>query len=154
MPNSKPPHNKIRWTPWMLSYLKRHFATTLNEEMAGLLGVSLRTVNRKAKELGLEKNSEWLQAIWAERRLMANAVVRLAGGNSGTFKKGEHRNPAGEFKPGHKASEESRRKAAHGASRYWRAHPRESRERGLKGWQTRRERYGMNGLKKYLYGNE
>ena len=32
----------------------------VNEELAGILGVSQRTLIRKARELGLEKNSQWL----------------------------------------------------------------------------------------------
>lgn len=50
----------ILWTGNMLSDLKRHYATTKNKELADLLGVSMRTVNRKAKELGLEKDKAWL----------------------------------------------------------------------------------------------
>lgn len=50
----------ILWTGNMLSDLKRHYATTKNKELADLLGVSIRTINRKAKELGLEKDKAWM----------------------------------------------------------------------------------------------
>ena len=44
----------------MLSDLKRHYATTKNKDLTDLLGVSMRTINRKAKELGLEKDKAWM----------------------------------------------------------------------------------------------
>lgn len=48
----------IHWTPQMIADLRRWFPTTLNEELAGILGVSQRTMIRKARELGLQKNPE------------------------------------------------------------------------------------------------
>lgn len=50
----------ILWTGNMISDLKRYYATTKNKDLADLLGVSMRTINRKAKELGLEKDRAWL----------------------------------------------------------------------------------------------
>lgn len=43
----------------MISELKRYFPTTKNKELAELIGVSERTIVRKARELGLEKDAEW-----------------------------------------------------------------------------------------------
>ena len=39
---------RIFWSKAMIDYLRRHFATTLNDELAGCLGVSRRTMIRKA----------------------------------------------------------------------------------------------------------
>lgn len=49
---------RIYWSGDMLSLIRREFPTTLNEELAGMLGVSPRTLARKAKELGLTKDPQ------------------------------------------------------------------------------------------------
>ena len=54
---------RIFWNTQMLDYLRRHFSTTLNEDLADYLGVSLRTMIRKARELGLRKDPRWLSEI-------------------------------------------------------------------------------------------
>lgn len=92
---------RIFWNKQMTDFLKTHFATSLNEDLAGCLGVSQRTVIRKARELGLKKDKTWLDGIWNERRLMANAEAKRLG-YPGTFKKGQHPSPATEFKKGQK----------------------------------------------------
>lgn len=51
---------RIYWSPNMLSELKRYFPTSPNKEVAELLGVSERTMQRKAKELGLTKNKRYI----------------------------------------------------------------------------------------------
>lgn len=56
----------IYWTGNMISDLKRHYATTKNKELADLLGVSMRTINRKAKELGLVKDEAWMVEVATE----------------------------------------------------------------------------------------
>ena len=98
-------HYAVRfyWSPQMLADLKRHFPTTRNEECAEMLGVSVRTLVRKAREVGVEKDPQWLHGIWNHNRLMGQATTRLHG-NRGAFKKGFHSNPAGEFKKGHVSS--------------------------------------------------
>lgn len=50
----------IYWTGNMISDLKRNYANTKNKDLAELLGVSMRTINRKAKELGLVKDKAWM----------------------------------------------------------------------------------------------
>lgn len=77
----------IYWTPQMIADLKRYFPTTLNEELAGILNVSQRTLTRKARELGLAKDTGWLRAIWEERRLMAHVESKRLG-YPGSFQKG------------------------------------------------------------------
>lgn len=69
----------IYWTGQMLSDLKRFYPTTLNEELAEILMVSHRTLTRKARELGLTKDREWLRKIWEERRMLACAKSKQLG---------------------------------------------------------------------------
>ena len=78
---------RIYWSPQMLSDLKRLFPTTSNSECAAILGVSLRTVVRKAREIGLEKDSTWLQEVWNYNLQTASAVGKSLG-YPGCFKKG------------------------------------------------------------------
>lgn len=128
---------RIFWNANMLEYLRRHYPTTLNEELAEILGVSSRTMIRKARELGLEKNPEWLAAVWEERRRLAHAANKKKG-NPGGFKKGQHANPAGEFKPGHTCSDEQKRKQGASMRRWYRLHPAKASVKALKAWETRR----------------
>lgn len=78
---------RIFWSPSMTSYLQKHFPTTKNQELAEALGVSPRTMIRKARELGLEKNPQWLQGVWDDHRLMAHVESKRKG-YPGTFKPG------------------------------------------------------------------
>jgi hypothetical protein len=128
----------IFWNKDMLDYLRRHYPTTLNEELAGILGVSPRTMIRKARQLGLQKDKTWLASVWEERRLMAHAASKLKG-NPGAFKKGEHRNPDGEFKTGHRLPEEQQRKRAESMKQWHRRHPLAARKNAMKAWATRRK---------------
>lgn len=86
---------RIYWSGDMLSLLRREFPTTINEELAGMLGVSLRTMIRKARELGLTKDPKWLADVWNERRFWAHVMSKKKG-YPGCFKPGnqigkEHR---------------------------------------------------------------
>ena len=78
---------RIYWTGDMLSILRRYFADTKTEEVSGMLGVSHRTVIRKARELDLEKSPSFLRRVWDENRLLAHVSNRKSG-NSGQIKKG------------------------------------------------------------------
>lgn len=130
---------RIFWSKDMLDYLKRHYATTLNEELAGCLGVSPRTMIRKARELGLEKDGAWMRHICEERRLLALSASKKKG-NLGYFKKGVRYNPDGEFKKGRTESEESKAKRIEGLKRWCRLHPDKVSERSRKIWETRRKK--------------
>lgn len=77
----------IFWNVDMIDTLKRYFSTTLNDELSGMIGVSPRTMIRKARELGLEKNKVWLYNVWNERRKWAQIASRRKG-YPGTFKPG------------------------------------------------------------------
>lgn len=90
----------------MLDDLRRMFPDTLNEELAGFLGVSQRTMIRKARELGLQKDPAWLANVWEERRKWAH-MASAAKGYPGGLKKGQHSNQSGEFKKGHTPTPET-----------------------------------------------
>lgn len=127
----------IFWSAQMIDYLRRHFPVTLNEELAGCLGVSVRTMIRKARELGMKKDPQWLASVWSENRLLAHSVSKRRG-YPGGFKKGQHANPEGEFKTGEAHSEETKRKRVESLKRWYKRHPKEARAKAIKAWETRR----------------
>lgn len=90
---------KIRWTYDMLYMLRKYFPCTDTNEVADMCGVSLRTVWRKAVELGLKKDPRWIE----EKNKRAQFYARLANmhNNRGRFRKGIRNNPDGEYKKGH-----------------------------------------------------
>lgn len=87
----------IHWTRYMLERLERNYATTKNDELAIDLDVSVRTLIRKARELGLVKDKAWMQAH-ARANCKVMSIVNRHCRNSGMFKKGQHASPATEFK--------------------------------------------------------
>lgn len=126
---------RIHWSTEMLDYLRRHFPTSLNEELAECLGVSMRTMVRKARELGLKKDPTWLHKVWDERRTMARVISKRKG-YPGCFVKGQH--SCTEFKPGYIPSEESRAKRSESLKRWYLLNPLKAREKARKAWETRR----------------
>ena len=50
----------IEWTDEMVDIITSKFATSFNRDLADELGVSMRTMIRKARELGLEKEPGFL----------------------------------------------------------------------------------------------
>jgi hypothetical protein len=71
----------------MLSLLERYYPTTKNEEVAEIIGVSSRTLIRKARELGLSKDPDWLKGIYNFNRRDAQAESKRRG-YPGAFKLG------------------------------------------------------------------
>ena len=51
----------IVWTENMLDLLKTYYPTMTNLSLSRLIGVSMRTLTRKASELGLEKAPDFLE---------------------------------------------------------------------------------------------
>ena len=103
----------IVWTPRMLKLLQDYFPTMFNKPLAKWIGVSERSLIRKARELGLNKVDGFLDKRRADiQDLAADALRRgyRSGRITGGFQKGVHNNPAGEFKPGHKESPETKAK--------------------------------------------
>lgn len=90
---------KITFTDEQRDWLIAHFSTTLNKDCADHLGVSMRTMIRFARELGLEKDKEWLHGVFVERCTMMAEANRGEGNHGKTnllkygkqyrFKKGE-----------------------------------------------------------------
>lgn len=78
---------RIYWTGDMISILRRYFPNTKTEEVAEMIGVSPRTVIRKARELGLRKDLEFVQQVWNENRMLAQASNKIHGIKN-TFQKG------------------------------------------------------------------
>lgn len=130
---------RIFWNRMMLDYLRRSFATTLNQELANWLGVSVRTMLRKARELGLEKDAAWLKKVYKDRLKMA-LMVNRAKGYPGRIKKGEHIGLEYEYKPGRVAPPEERKLAAEKSKTFWRRNPRAAHLRAVKAWETRRKK--------------
>lgn len=64
----------IEWTPDMLRILKMKFAKTFNAELADQLRVSPRTLIRKARELQLVKEPDFLE----KRRSTISKMARAA----------------------------------------------------------------------------
>lgn len=88
---------RILWSANMISMLKRYFPITRNEEVAELIGVSPRTIVRKARELGLEKDSNWLKDVWNYNRMDAQAASKRKG-YPGAFKPGNRVGEKRQFK--------------------------------------------------------
>lgn len=130
---------RIFWSKAMIGYLRRHYPTTINEELAGCLGVSKTTLARKARELNLEKDPAWLAAVYDERRRMGQEVTRRKG-NSGQFRKGRRANPEGEFGRRPPLTDEQKRKRSESLRRWYLQHPGEARTKAVKAAATRRER--------------
>lgn len=88
----------VYWTDQMLSMLKKYYSNTRNEEIAGILGMGVRTVIRKARQLGLVKDPAWMRA-------MSQAHVKMTvyyqnPTNNGRFQKG-HAPTGCQYQKGH-----------------------------------------------------
>lgn len=70
---------RIYWTGDMISILQRYFPNTKNEEVAEMIGVSVRTMIRKARELNLEKSPVFITRVWNENRLLAHVAIKRNG---------------------------------------------------------------------------
>lgn len=89
----------IKWTNEMIETITSKFATTFNRELADELGVSMRTMIRKARELGLEKEPGFLD----KNRSVISKMARTARGDNPTKGQKGWSVPGGEkyrFKPG------------------------------------------------------
>ena len=122
---------RVYWNKQMLSDLCRWYSTTKNEELAEILGVSVRTMIRKARQLGLRKDSEWMHNISMSHLHLANLVNRKNNHPNG-FKKGVRSNPEGEFIKGHTDSKETRKRRSQSLKRYWLLHPQAKHALSLK----------------------
>lgn len=121
----------------MISDLKRYFSTTKDREMRDLLGVTISTLRRKAKSLGLRKDKEWLRKTNQELARIAFAFHK-AKGYPGSFKKGVRYGR--QFEIGNKESAETRAKRIASLKMYYMTHREETSQMARKRWETRRGR--------------
>jgi hypothetical protein len=135
---------RIHWSESMLDYLRTHYARTINQELCDHLCVSQRTMIRKARELGLQKDRRWLTEVWNERRKLAHMIAR-AKGYPWKFMPGDDRGKACQYKKGHRLTAEQEAKRVVAVHEWAKRHRKETRERMLKAWETRRQRYGESG---------
>lgn len=100
------PHKRpINWTPERLKLLREYYPTMFTDALAKWIGCSVRTLQRKARELGLKKVDNFNQVRSADiSRKVSDGVKRAyrEGRKTSRFRKGVRSNPQGEFKPGFK----------------------------------------------------
>lgn len=109
----------IVWTPNKLKILTDFFPIMFNKPLAKWLGVSQRTLNRKAKELGLEKQEGFLEKRKKDIQQLASEALKKVECKT-RFKKGERFYPEGEFKKGHQESPETKEKRIASLKESWR----------------------------------
>ena len=88
----------IELTPFGEAYLKRHYANMKNAELVAKIGISQRSVIRKARQLGLTKSTSFMKRCQRETAKAAREAnlkrekppkgFRIPGGESYQFKKG------------------------------------------------------------------
>ena len=115
----KKDHYGIVWTDEQLILLRTYFPIMFNRPLAKWIGVSMRTLIRKARELGLEKKEGFLQERKRDIQRLAGDAIRRSDHKNTRFKKGVHNNPAGEFKPGHVESPETKAKRSESLKYAW-----------------------------------
>ena len=97
--------NRVEWTPQMLKMLTDFFPIMFNKTLCKWIGVSERTMARKASELGLKKVENFTELRKDEYSQKVSEAVKKAyadGRKVSQFKKGVRNNPQGEFKQGFK----------------------------------------------------
>jgi hypothetical protein len=113
---------KYVWTSEMVFILERYYPDTVNDEISGMLGVCKKCLIKKAHQLGLHKSkrfyqkNNWYNVHLARKKASENAPMVS-------------------------------KKRKETCIRMWaqrKADP-EWKDIYLKGWNTRRERYGMTG---------
>lgn len=72
---NKYPRQKIEWTEEMLTRLRFNFPYAYNKYLALDLGVSVRTLIRKAREMGIDKEPSFLEKRRMEISRMAQAYA-------------------------------------------------------------------------------
>lgn len=115
----KKDHYGIVWTDEQLKLLRAYFPIMFNRPLAKQIGVSMRTLIRKARELGLEKKPGFLEERRRDIQRLAGDALRRSDHKNTRFKKGVHNNPAGEFKPGHVESPETKAKRSESLKYAW-----------------------------------
>ena len=128
---------RIFWSRRMLDDLRRLYPTTKNEDLVDILGVSQRTLIRKARELGIQKNPDWQHGNTMRHLKMAQLHNKVYGVKT-QFKKGESYCPENQFKPGHRCTPEQEARRIASMKRWCMMNPGKVRERAIKGVETRK----------------
>ncbi|MGN0091276.1 MAG: hypothetical protein ACI36Z_10050 [Alloprevotella sp.] len=69
----------VIWTPQMEADMRRFFPTSSNEEMAGILGITISQVSFKANKMNLHKDREYMQVMLADHARRASAASNNKG---------------------------------------------------------------------------
>lgn len=77
----------IHWDGNMLSIIRKHYPTSNTAEVAEMLGVSVSSVQRKARKLGLKKNREYMRSMMKEKQFFAT-LASAKSANRNQFPKG------------------------------------------------------------------
>ena len=104
---------KIEWTRERLSLLRDYYPTMFNAPLAKWIGCSVRTLERKASELGLKKVENFNEFRADDISRIVSEGVKKAyreGRKTSAFKKGVRNNPDGEFTKGFKFEGETEEK--------------------------------------------
>ena len=99
---------KITWTPEMEDKVRREFPHRISIDICKEMGVSLRSIIRKARELGIDKEPGFLETNRKEIQSRATKGLKSTSKTGGRFRKGEHAGLEYEFKPGHKEDPETK----------------------------------------------
>lgn len=91
---------RLYWSAEKIKDFKRLFPFHTNEDVAIDMECSVRTVVRRARELGLKKDPVWLQGVWNKNRLLAHAINKICGNKADLTNFIEGGKPH-RFKPGH-----------------------------------------------------
>lgn len=113
----------IVWTPQMLKIMRDFYPTMFNAALSAWIGVSKRSLERKAKELGICKVDGFHEKRKADIERLASEGLKKAyreGRIKGVFRKGVRNNPDGEFRPGRKESPEIKAKRVASMREYYR----------------------------------
>lgn len=70
---------RLYWHEQKVRDFKRLFPFNTNEDVAVDMECSVRTVTRRARELGLKKDPRWLESVWNKNRKMAHTVNKICG---------------------------------------------------------------------------
>lgn len=97
----------VIWTPQMLKLITTFFPMMSNKPLAKWLGISISTLRRKARELGLHKKEDYIKKKHKEiGQLLSESHKNNEKLKATQIKKGEHRGRETEFKKGQKMSPE------------------------------------------------
>lgn len=126
----------VRWTAAMLRDLRGLYASVPNAELCRRLGVSMSTLHRKARELGLRKRGDFRELIGISARIAAGqrASPNMEANIAARFKPGVRSNPAGEFRRGEPRTEAFKAAQSERLRREWAA----DRTRAYLGLPTKR----------------